>query len=225
MNMLGKPLFLWSDLHIGHENAIKFDRRPFRDLNHMHETLITRYNSTVPENGVCFFIGDIGNKPEEIRRVISRMHGTKVCFLGNHDKGMGTMYNCGFDVVLWGGVMYINDIRVTISHCPLIGVYREDTESMGQRKRMTEEERRKSPKPNWHGENSEKHLRFATKDDGQYHVHGHTHCNDEWKLGSKKVEGRQFDVGVPGNNYTPVNWTAIVSWVMKRENREMHNEG
>lgn len=202
--MFGKPLFFTSDLHIGHEKAIQYDKRPFKDLNHMHESLIRRYNATVPENGVCFFVGDVGNKTEDVKKVIDRMNGIKVLFLGNHDKGMGTMYNCGFDVVLWGGVLYVNDIRVTISHCPLIGIRREDTSKM------------KNPEENWHGELRAKHMMSATKDEGQYHVHGHIHSRPD-KTQSTKILYKQFDVGVCANDYHPVSWDAIINWIMQTE--------
>jgi calcineurin-like phosphoesterase family protein len=203
----GKPIFWTSDWHIGHEKAIEYDKRPFKNINHMHESLITRYNSTVPENGVCFFVGDMGNKPEEMKKVIQRLRGTKCLFLGNHDKGMTTMYNCGFDVVLWGGVIYIGDIKVTISHCPLLDVWREDTSKM------------KNPGENWHGESREKHRQSATKDEGQFHLHGHIHSSPI-KTQSTKILNKQYDVGVCANNYTPVSHNAIISWVMKTANKE-----
>ncbi len=222
--MFGKPIFFTSDWHIGHVKAIEYDKRPFRDIHHMHETLILRFNSTVPENGVTYFIGDMGNKPEEIAAVVKRLNGIKVLFLGNHDKGMGTMYNCGFDVVLWGGILYLGDIRITLSHCPLIGVWREDTNMMGKRKHWTDAERKAIPPDNWHGEKSEKHLRFATKDEGQLHLHGHIHSNDEWKS-SKTILGKQFDVGVCAHGYAPVSMKTVASWAMKTMNKEIKDEG
>lgn len=197
-----KPTFFTSDWHIGHEKAIEYDKRPFRDLNHMHETLITRYNATVPESGICYFLGDMGNKTEDIRKVISRLNGIKVLVLGNHDKGMTTMYNCGFDVVIYSASIYIGDHRVTMSHCPLMGVWREDTSDI-----------KKSVGENWHGESREKHQRSSLKDEGQFHLHGHIHSRKD-KNKSTKILDRQFDVGVPANNYTPVSISQIESWVM-----------
>lgn len=222
--MLGKPIFLTSDWHIGHAKAIEYDKRPFRDVNHMHESLITRFNATVPQNGVCFFIGDMGNRPDEIRKVMERCNGTKVLFLGNHDKGMGSMYNAGFDVVMWGGVFYIGDVRVTMSHCPLIGIEREDCNMMGKRKTWTDAERAATPPPNWHGEDREKHRMSCMPDEGQYHLHGHIHSRND-KPQSVKILGKQFDVGVVGNNYTPYSWDAITSWVMKSENKQGSHNG
>src|SRR5690606_6401563 len=127
--------------------------------------------------------------------------------LGNHDRGMGTMYNCGFDVVLWGGVLYIGDIRVTISHCPLLGVFREDTSEM------------KNPNENWHGESSPKHRMSSMTDEGQFHLHGHIHSRKD-KPQSQKILGRQYDVGVCANEYRPVSLSEITSWVMKSANKK-----
>lgn len=197
-----KPTFYTSDWHIGHENALKFDARPFRDLNHMHETLIARYNATVPQNGICYFLGDMGNRSEDIRKVITRLNGTKVLILGNHDKGMTSMYNCGFDVVLYGAFFYVGTNRVTMTHCPLLGVYREDTSGM----------KSAAAQENWHGETREAHKRCAIPDEGQFHLHGHIHSRKD-RAQSQKILGRQFDVGVPANNYTPVSLSQIESWI------------
>lgn len=195
-----KPIFFTSDWHLGHEKALEYDKRPFRDMTHMNEILIVRYNSTVPKNGVCYFLGDMGNRPEDIRKVISRLNGTKVLIIGNHDKGIVTMYNCGFDVVLYSGSFYIGDNLITMSHCPLLSVFREDCSKM------------KRPDENWHGESREKHRRHALKDDGQFHLHGHIHSRKD-KPQSQKILDKQYDVGVTANNYTPVSISQIESWV------------
>jgi calcineurin-like phosphoesterase family protein len=198
-----KPTFFTSDWHIGHEKSLEFDKRPFRNLNDMHESLIVRYNSTVPNSGICYFLGDMGNKTSEIRPIISALKGTKVIILGNHDHGMNTMYNCGFDVVLYSGSFYIGDNLVTMSHCPLRGVWREDLTDT--RKPVWGE--------NWHGESRAKHQRHTLTDEGQFHLHGHIHSRKD-KKASQKILDKQFDVGVTANNYTPVSMSQIESWVM-----------
>lgn len=202
-----KPTFFTSDWHIGHEAAIRFDERPFQSLYQMHNTLIARYNATVPINGVCYFLGDVGNKHEDVRKVISSLNGTKVLVLGNHDGKMTSMYNCGFDVVVYSASIYIGDDKVNMTHCPYIGIKREDTSKM------------KDPTENWHGENREKHRRHAMMDDGGFLLHGHIHSRKD-KEQSKKILGRQFDVGVTANNYTPVSISSIESWITlyKKEN-------
>jgi len=193
-----KPTFFTSDFHISHENVLKFDQRPFRDLKHMHESLITRYNASVTENGVCYFLGDMGAKTEDIHKVITRLNGIKILVLGNHDKGMNTMYKCGFDVVMHGATIYIQGEKVTLSHCPLADTWREDTSHT------------KIPNAFWHGH--EKNTMFTVKNDGQFHLHGHIHSRAD-KPNSVKILDKQYDVGVAANNYRPVSISEIESWI------------
>lgn len=111
-----KPIFFTSDLHIGHKNSIKFDNRPFDDLDHMHRVLINNYNAIVPENGICYFLGDIGMcSIDLLKDFVSKLNGTKVCILGNHDGNVNRMYNIGFDAVLHSATLYIAGEREL--HC------------------------------------------------------------------------------------------------------------
>lgn len=203
-----KPIFFTSDWHIGHKNVLIFDKRPFDSIEEMHETLIKRYNSTVPENGVCYFLGDMGAKADEVRPIIDQLNGTKVLIVGNHDKGVFSGYNAGFDVCLYSGHFFVGEDKVTMSHCPLLGVFREDVTAFGS-----------TVIENWHGETRQKHQRSALKDEGQFHLHGHGHAR-KGKEGSHIILGRQYDIGVCGNNYTPVSLSTIESWIAnhKKEN-------
>lgn len=199
-----KPTFFTSDWHIGHENSIKFDNRPFKNLDDMHKSLILRYNATVPKSGICFFLGDMGNKTEDIRKVMSQLNGTKVLLWGNHDKGMNTMYNCGFDVVLLTATILIHKMPVTISHCPLLFTFREDTSHI------------KNPSEYWHGHGSKKHSLCSVPNQGQFHLHGHIHSRRD-KPTSVKILDKQYDVGVTANGYRPVSISQIESWISKYE--------
>lgn len=215
--MLGKPMFFTSDLHIGHANVIKYDERPFKDVDEMHESLILRFNSTVPKNGLTYFLGDVGNKPKDVRSVIERLNGTKILILGNHDHGMGTMLNCGFDAVVWNATIYIGDHRVTMSHCPLLGVPRED---LGHIQKVRDGF---SKDVNWHGEGRKAHRMCSMPDEGQFHLHGHIHSR-KGSAKSKKILGRQYDVGVAANDYRPVSLSAITSWVMTTAQKELQDK-
>ena len=44
-----------SDLHLFHEAAIRFDDRPFRDLEEMHTEIVKRWNEKV-NNGDTVYI-------------------------------------------------------------------------------------------------------------------------------------------------------------------------
>ena len=47
-----------SDLHIGHANVIRFDKRPFADLNEMHRAIIDNWNSRVKTDDTVYILGD-----------------------------------------------------------------------------------------------------------------------------------------------------------------------
>lgn len=206
-----KPTFFTSDWHINHANSIKFDNRPFQTVEQMHEKLISNFNKQVPENAITYFLGDIATGPTEIiHSVISRLNGTKVCVVGNHDKPTTSMYNCGFDVVLNNAAITVCGQLVTMSHCPLPGLFREDTSSM----------LRTVAGENWHGES--RNGLFTVPNNGQFHLHGHIHSPNGGK--STKILGRQMDVGVPANHYRPVSIGEVDSWISKTLYLEKQNE-
>ena len=137
-----------------------------------------------------------------LSKVVNDLNGTKVLILGNHDKKMNAMYNAGFDVVIYSISLEIAGHRVTMSHCPLFGVWREDTAGM-----------KNSVNENWHGESRDKHRKYTLTDEDQFHLHGHIHSPNGGK--SKRILGKQFDVGVRANGYKPVNISQIESWIAK----------
>lgn len=195
-------IFFTSDLHVGHENVLKFDSRPFRDIDHMEKVLINNFNATVPKDAITYFLGDMGMcSKTRLRDVVAQLNGTKVLVLGNHDGGMNAMYRIGFDVVLNSAALWIAGHEVTMTHCPLRGIWRENISGM----------KGASDGENWHGEH--KQLRFSIEDRGQFHLHGHIHSPNSGK--SQKILGKQYDVGVPANNYRPVSISQIESWIAK----------
>lgn len=202
MDIKRKSEFAWSDLHIGHANVLKYDQRPFKDLDHMHRVMINNYNSTVPEDGICYFMGDIGfSKHGILEKFMSELNNsTKILLIGNHDSGRHSMYSKGFHAVLNAAVIYIGKYRVSMSHCPLPGIFREDIKDM---KGAKEGEM-------WHGER--KNQMFTSQDlTVDFHLHGHIHsgpANDKLQR-----THRQFDVGVAANKYRPVSFSEIESWI------------
>lgn len=75
-----------SDLHIGHANAIKFDGRPFADINEMNNAIIKNWNNRVQCNDTVYILGDfIWAKENEWQDVVKLLSGNKVLIRGNHD--------------------------------------------------------------------------------------------------------------------------------------------
>lgn len=194
-------LYFTSDWHIGHANSLKFDNRPFADLDDMHTQLVKTFNYWVPKHGITYFLGDFAmGDISTAQKVLKALNGRKVLIRGNHDRNFDSCYNMGFDLVLNKAEIMLGKHRITMSHCPLRGIHREDLSSMLGTK----------PGEHWHGES--RHSDWASwPDEGQFHLHGHIHSPNKGR--SQKILGRQFDVGVPANKYKPVSIGEIQSWI------------
>ena len=199
-----RNIYFTSDWHLNHANSLVFDSRPFNDVTHMTEGLIKRFNAQVREEDVCYFLGDMGFG--DVKSVMDRLNGTKILILGNHDKKQQAMMNQGFDAVMYNSSLYIGGEHVTMTHCPLRGVYREDTSGM----------KNSDGTENWH--NEAKNHKYSVENEGQFHLHGHIHSPNKGK--SQKILGRQYDVGVPANGYGPVSIGVIESWIVKTKRSE-----
>ena len=83
-------IFFTSDLHLFHNNVLRFDNRPFNDVHHMHAEIEKRWNDVVDDNDIVIFLGDLSfAKSCERDYVYGIMHSLngKIHFvLGNHDK-------------------------------------------------------------------------------------------------------------------------------------------
>lgn len=198
--MVAKKTFVTSDWHVGHQRSIIYDSRPFRDIKHMHSVLINNYNSSVSQDCVCYFLGDLGWKGA-LADVYPKLNGKKIAVLGNHDNNPSYLYDIGFDLVLNGAMVTLGRSIITMTHCPLRGVWREDPVSKDGTP-MTNF----TPGDNWHGES--RHKAYSLPDFNQFHLHGHTH-----KLPKERTLDRQFDVGVVANDYRPVSFSTIESWI------------
>jgi calcineurin-like phosphoesterase family protein len=82
-----KPPFILSDLHLGHNNIIRYCRRPFRDAGEMDRVLIGNWNRTVGETDEVIYLGDFRYSPEAPPSTEYRRHlnGRITFVLGNHD--------------------------------------------------------------------------------------------------------------------------------------------
>ena len=78
--------FYISDLHIGHENILRFDNRPFADVNEMNNKLIENWNARVRSDDTVYILGDfIWAKESEWPSIVGSLGGNKVLIRGNHD--------------------------------------------------------------------------------------------------------------------------------------------
>ena len=94
--------WVWSDLHLGHENIIRYTSRPFEDVEQMNARLYANWDETVGEHDTLIFVGDVAMRSalcdatwQRIREGAGR---AKILVFGNHDlTGSGDLRVDGFD--------------------------------------------------------------------------------------------------------------------------------
>lgn len=175
--------FFTSDTHFGHEAIIDFCKRPFKDVEHMNNELVSRWNSVVSDCDTVFHMGDFSFMGSiKTKEIISRLRGVIVLIRGNHDDRPHRFFTSFFphySITMLPSVVGSVDGEVKLSHYPYKGVDCNDRRDFSDRQ---------------------------LEDQGHYLLHGHVHCL--WKK-----NGRMINVGVDQWNFTPVSENEILDLI------------
>ena len=79
-------IFVTSDTHFYHNNILKYENRPFKDIDDMNNKMIELWNETVSSKDEVYILGDFsfGNEEETIK-LLNKLNGKKYLIKGNHD--------------------------------------------------------------------------------------------------------------------------------------------
>jgi len=80
-------IWFTADHHFGHTNVIRYDGRPYDNIDAMDADLIQRWNSVVAPTDVVYHVGDLFwyRDIAQARAVRSRLNGRIRLVRGNHD--------------------------------------------------------------------------------------------------------------------------------------------
>ena len=118
--------WVWSDLHLGHDNIIRYANRPFADAAQMDANLYNNWEATVGGDDDLVFVGDVAMRravgPHTWQQIRDAPGANKHLVIGNHDlTGSGRLRIDGFDAV--GAVMFVDgDPPLVFTHIPLTDV-------------------------------------------------------------------------------------------------------
>ena len=174
-------LYMTSDSHWGHFNICKYCHRPFTSRKEMDDTLISNWNSVVPEDGIVVHCGDFmlphktGDK--EYKKIWDKLNfKTLVLCRGNHDRIDCGTYNYGDKTVIVVDIAMIEveGIEIMACHCPKLA-YPADFQIFGH---------------------------IHTLSDGTcYGIDGDV---------VDRLRATQYDVGADQNGYTPISYWQLV---------------
>lgn len=119
--------FFTSDYHFWHYNVLKYDNRPFDDLDKMHSEIIRKHNERVTNDDTIFFLGDLGfyssinrafrgeGQPNDPDELLSKMNGKYWNFVrGNHDRN-SNKFKPKTELM----ILNQNGLRIQLIHDPL----------------------------------------------------------------------------------------------------------
>lgn len=114
-------VWIWSDIHFGHTNVIKYSDRPFHDAIHMDETLIANHNNKVQPNDIVIWVGDVSFRgAEQTKQIVRRLNGYKILIVGNHDiEKKKRIKPMAFDEVHICYNLTLDDMPIAFTHYPM----------------------------------------------------------------------------------------------------------
>ena len=93
-------VYFIGDLHLGHENIMKFGQRNFPSIEEHDEYLVTAWNSVVKsKRDLVWVLGDVAMEIESLK-LMDKMVGRKVLVMGNHDRFDTQVYLKYFEKVV-----------------------------------------------------------------------------------------------------------------------------
>ena len=116
----GAKIWFTSDTHFCHKNIIKYEDRPFKDIEEMNSELIRRWNEVVQPDDTVYHLGDVLLGPaERFYPLVSALNGRKILIRGNHDgKSKDWYLEHGFDEVYPSLFLFASGYRILLTHTP-----------------------------------------------------------------------------------------------------------
>lgn len=117
-------IYVTSDLHFGHKNIIKYENRPFNNIEEMDRAIIDLWNKTINDEDLIYILGDFSwYKGEKTNEILKTLKGNKILIIGNHDKNF--LEDKKFNKDLFQEICYYKELKVNkqkiiLFHYPII---------------------------------------------------------------------------------------------------------
>jgi calcineurin-like phosphoesterase family protein len=190
-----------SDHHFYHVNILRYCDRPYKDVEHMNEDMIARWNSVVATDDVVYYLGDFSMAARPAEIFTRRLNGFKYLIHGNHDfthphhkksrtpenqqKWIELYKSWGWESVQDECVIERDGMKLKLNHMPypFIG----------------------------ESEHEDKYAKYRPVDDGTILLHGHIHEKGFIQRSSSGT--LMINVGVDVNHFFPVSMDRILEIV------------
>lgn len=170
-----------SDLHLGHENAIKLCDRPFSSAEQMDKALIENWNDRVKKGDTVYIVGDfVWEKNVDAKKYLSALNGHKILIIGNHDEKyvQSGVYDGHFEEICAYMQTKLDNVWITLCHYPMLEW--KLSRKMGGKKLG-------------------------------YHIHGHSHNSTDNKYRALFLLPHALNAGADINGFMPVTFDELAA--------------
>jgi len=113
--------FISSDFHILHNAILRYDQRPFSNIEEMNQAILDNHNSVVKPTDNFYFLGDLAHgrdaTPEKVEDFLRQLNGNKFFIKGNHDKRDTVALYKKYGTYLGHmAEIYVGDQMITLNH-------------------------------------------------------------------------------------------------------------
>jgi len=202
-------IWFTADTHFYHRNVIRYCKRPFLNLETMHDALVINWHDRVKDGDTVYILGDFAFcGVERGKEIVRALRGDKaihiVLIRGNHDQNEARCLKMDFDEVYNELTLYWAGRKFNLSHYPYAPTPRQIF--WNKLRNFWKVWRRKKYMD----------LRYLDRrpfDDGRWLLHGHVH--NAWH-----VRGRMINVGVDRNDYRPISFPEVAAIIRKVEGKD-----
>lgn len=86
-----------ADMHLGHDNILRFDNRPYNTCEEMHDDIKRKWNEHVPKDAHVYILGDvIWRFDDDMRKYMKSLNGVLHLIRGNHDRNESSRFKSLF---------------------------------------------------------------------------------------------------------------------------------
>lgn len=203
--------FYTSDTHFGHTNILRYSNRPFKDVNHMNEEIIRRWNELVMPDDVVFHLGDVAlGKIDDSLACVGRLNGHKILVNdGNHDRPFMSRGKAKYDywveryAEVFQDIIPAQNLGIGGGYLTNISHYPYDGEGD-------------------HHKGGDRYAAERLPDDGTILIHGHTHAEFvkhgmDSIISFSKAGSIQIHVGMDAHRYEPVPESKVLEYIKAAE--------
>ena len=116
-------IYYISDTHFRDQKIFDKCKRPFKSLEDMERTIVTKWNARVKDDDIVYVLGDIGKDDDSSTiDIFKELKGHKHLIIGNHDHEMiEDIKNSNvFESIKFIDLIMDGEYKVCICHYPLM---------------------------------------------------------------------------------------------------------